>query len=542
MFRSIRPAAAGVGFLLIAAWPVEFSGQPFPPPLPAVRREVRIGVSGVPPLLDPAIALTGTVPLVSRQVFDTLVAYREHSTDIEPALATRWTVSRDGLAWSFTLREGVRFHDGSPLAAADVVASFTRHLRAEPSSGVPPPGVPPPAWGSLLRGVPGVIRTVQAIDARTVRFTLVQPYAPLLTVLAHPALGVVKTVSTPDGTARLVGTGPYRLVDAAPGLLTLEAAPAHWQRRPRSERLLFIEVSGDEQAEAGLDAGTLDVWLCPGPPRRPTGALSTTGLDVGYLAFQTEKEPFASKKIREAIAAAVDPGALGAALAGAAVPLQSYLPPGVWGRWEGFPVLGGHRDAVKTLLGEGGWTADTVPTLLVAEEAGPIDIRAVAQALRTMLATAGITVTVRAEPGSKVRAALQAGEHELVLAEARVSGGDPHLLLFPLSTGEGASKGPRPLSLSFYRNPRLDDVLVRASQLAFRVERARLYQRAQAMLADDLPWLPLYVRLIWVVVRPDVRGLRLHPTGFHRLDPVTVEAPAVPVPQETGGESRLPFP
>jgi ABC-type transport system substrate-binding protein len=67
-------------------------------------------------------------------------------------------------------------------------------------------------------------------------------------------------------------------------------------------------------------------------------------------------------------------------------------------------------------------------------------------------------------------------------------------------------------------------VLIRASQLSFRAERQRLYQRAQAMLADDVPWIPLYVRLLWGVVRPEVRGLRLHPSGLHRLNTVWLES------------------
>ena len=86
------------------------------------RRELRIGVPGVPTLLEPAAALDGPMPLIARQVFDTLVQYRQGSTDVEPALATRWAVSRDGLTWSFTLRNGVTFHDGTPLTAAEVVA------------------------------------------------------------------------------------------------------------------------------------------------------------------------------------------------------------------------------------------------------------------------------------------------------------------------------------------------------------------------------------------------------------------------------------
>src|SRR5687768_4566549 len=103
------------------------------------RRELRVGVAGIPAALEPATALEGARPLIARQVFDTLGAYREGSTEVEPALATRWSVSRDGLTWSFTLRNGVTFHDGTPLTATEVASSFTRSLKADP-------GTPATAW------------------------------------------------------------------------------------------------------------------------------------------------------------------------------------------------------------------------------------------------------------------------------------------------------------------------------------------------------------------------------------------------------------
>src|SRR2546421_4466101 len=198
-------------------------------PLPSVpapvtpRREVRIGVAGVPATLDPMAALEGPGPLVLRQVLDTLVAYRETSTDVEPALATRWTVSRDGLVWSFTLRDGVRFHDCTPLTAKEAAASFERWLKTEGR----PPGTAL-VWSSLLRGVPGVVKDVRAADARTLQFVLFQPYAPLLTVLAHPGFGIAKSAIAIDGSATLIGSGPYRLAEAAPGRMVLEAAAGHW--------------------------------------------------------------------------------------------------------------------------------------------------------------------------------------------------------------------------------------------------------------------------------------------------------------------------
>ncbi|PYN11703.1 MAG: hypothetical protein DME05_23635, partial [Candidatus Rokuibacteriota bacterium] len=315
------------------------------PPTQVVRRELRIGAPGVPSALDPGAALEGTSPLIARQVFDTLVAWREGSTEVEPALATRWNVSRDGLVWSFSLREGVKFHDGSPLTALEVAASFERQLRPETQGANK-------TWPALLRGAPGVVRAVRALNARTVEIVLVQPYAPLLTVLAHPGLAIAKPSQAADAPGRLIGTGPYRVVDASVGRLALEAMPGYWAGIPKSERLVFLDVSADDQAESELDSRSLDIWFPAGPPRRAEGALSTPGLRIGYLAFQTEKEPFSRRTLRQAVAAALDPAILGQTLERAAVPLQSFLPPGVWGRREGSPILGGSRTTVKALIKE----------------------------------------------------------------------------------------------------------------------------------------------------------------------------------------------
>src|SRR3989441_3610877 len=312
------------------------------------RRELRIGVPGVPGVLDPGSALEGTTPLIARQVFDTLVAWREGSTDIDPALATRWNASRDGLVWSFTLREGVRFHDGSPLTSLDVAISFERQLRPDVQTAGR-------AWPALLRGAPGVMKEVRAPNAGTVEIVLAQPYAALLTVLAHPGLAVAKYSTTADGAGRFVGTGPYRVVDASSGRLALEAVPGHWAGQPKSERLVFLDVSADDHAESELDARSLDVWFPAGPPRRNEGTPSAPGLRIGYLTFQTEKEPFSRKTLRQAVAAGLDPAILGLSLERAALPLQSFLPTGVWARREGSPILGGGRPTMRALARESRW-------------------------------------------------------------------------------------------------------------------------------------------------------------------------------------------
>jgi peptide/nickel transport system substrate-binding protein len=486
---------------------------------PAGRREIRVGVPGIPDSIEPGTAIEGAGVLIARQVFDTLVSYREASTDIDPSLATRWSVSRDGLIWSFTLRDNVHFHDGKALTAAEAVVSLERPLKV----GTRPAAA---AWTALLRGAPGVVREIRAAGPKTVQFILHQPYAPLLTVLAHPGFGIAREGSGGEGQSRLVGTGPYRITEATAGRIVIDAVPGHWAGPPRVERLVFLDVATDDHAEAEFDAKALDIWFPSGPPRRQQGALSIPGPRVGYLAFQTEREPFSRKTIRQSIAAGIDPGVLGVALGTAAVPLQSYLPAGVWARREGSPVLGGTRQTVAALLKQGQWPAGFTPTLLASAEGGSVDVGLVAEALRLSLETVDIPVKVRLEAPEVAAAARAAGDHDMALAEGSLVGGDPHLFLYPLSTSEGATRGRQAFNFSFYKNPRLDDMLIRASQLAFRPERQRLYQRAQAVLAEEMPWLPLYVRLQWGVARPEVRGLRLHPTGFHRLSTVTLEGPA----------------
>src|SRR5207302_1315191 len=170
----------------------------------------------------------------------------------------------------------------------------------------------------------------------------------------------------------------------------------------------------------------LDVWFPAGVPRRGDHALSVPGLRVGYLAFQTEKEPFARKPLRQAVAAALDPAVLAVTLGRAAVPLQSFLPPGVWARREGGPVLGGTRAQVRSLLLQGNWPKGATAAMLASSEPSVVNVPKLAEAIGLML-------------GAAVR------------------------------------------------------------------------------------WIPIYVRLVWAVTRPEVRNLRLHPTGLHRLNTVTLE-------------------
>jgi peptide/nickel transport system substrate-binding protein len=474
---------------------------------------LRIGLPSVPPSLDPAGALEGPVSVIARQLFDTLVQYREGASDIEPGLATQWSVSRDGLTWTFRLRDGVRFHDGTVLTAQHVVESLERVVRPN-APHAPNPNAAP----RLVRGAPGVIKEIRAVDARTLQIGLLLPYAPLPAALAHPAFSIV--LAGRAGT-RWVGTGPFMLTEAGAGRVVLDAHAGYWAGTPRSTRLAFLETVDDARGEALLEAQGLDVLLLAGAPSHPAGALSVPSWRVGYLALETEHEPFSREKVRKAVAAALEPGTLAPAIGSAGVPLLSFLPLGVWARRDGSPVLEANPAKAKRLLAEAGFPRGTSAGLLVGDDGGRrVDPARVAEAIRASLAGVGISAPVQTESVETALELARSGQHQMALLEARVEAGDPHFLLYPLSSSEGASKGPGAVNMSFYRNRTLDDLLIRASQVSFRPERQRLYVRAQAVLADEVPWVPLYVRLHWALVRPAVRNLRLHPSGNPRFDRV----------------------
>lgn len=508
----MRSNLARVAALVTLALLAPFDGA-------AAQGILRVGVPTLPTTLDPALAADASAGLLARQVFDTLLQYREGSSDVEAGLALQWQVSRDGLAWSFRLRDGVRFHDGTPLTASDVATSLERLLF--PGAAHAPSANP--VVPRLLRGAPGVVKGIKVPDARTVQITLNLPYAPLLTVLAHPALSIVRVSTGSDGSKRWLGTGAFLLAEAAPGRVVLEANPAYWGGAPRSSRVVFLEQGEDARAAAELDARALDLYVPAGAPARMSGALAVAGWRIGYLALHAEREPFLRKRIRQGVAAALDPAALAPVLEPYAVPLTTPLPPGVWGHQPGGKPPDNRVETARRLLVEGGALRAISVALMVAPLAPPLDGARLGEALRETLAPGGVNLTVTAvTPETALRLA-QNGEHQMVLAEAQVDGGDPHLLLYPLSTTEGARKGALAWNLSFYRNPRLDDLLIRGSQLSGRIERQRVYARAQTLLAEEAAWLPLYTRLHWVVARPEVRNLRLHPSGFHRLDRVLVE-------------------
>jgi peptide/nickel transport system substrate-binding protein len=509
-WAGLASALLALGGLALASGPAGGDAE--------VAGELRVGVTRLPDTLDPAAPPTPSSLAIGRQVFQGLVEVGDRG-DIAPGLATRWTVSRDGLTWTVHLRPDVQFHDGTPLTADAVAASLARHLGSEE------PDAPADAWVRLFRGRGALIREVRRGPGGEVQLQLSQPFSPLLAVLAHPALAI----GLPQSGSRVpfLGTGPYRVAEWDGGRLVLEATSL--ASAPGVARVVFTEVADDAAAFAELGPnGGLDLHF----PRTPPAwgglglqVLSAPAWRTGYLALRSDQGLLARKPIRQAVSLALDPALTGPALGRAARPHAALLPPGAWAGRPASPPLHDPTRA-RRLLADGQALGATV-TLLVPELEGELEMAGLAEAIRLSLAVAGLTVTVRTEAGDRYLRALRQGESELALHEVAFAVNDPHFALRGLLASDGAVWGSAS-NVAFYRSPVVDGLLLRAGQVAFRPERLRLYQRLMTQVADDLPYLPLYVRLQWAVARPGVRGLHLDPAGRHRLDRVRVEPPAAP--------------
>ena len=170
---------------------------------------------------------------------------------------------------------------------------------------------------------------------------------------------------------------------------------------------------------------------------------------------------------------------------------------------------------------------DPTLTLLASDQVSGPEAAGIAEAIRVSLGAAGFRVRVRLEAPDAAGAAARQGAAELTLHEETLEVNDPDVFLRRLLATDGATPGSA-TNVAFLRSPLVDGMLVRASQLGFRPERFRLYQRLQALLAEELPYVPLYVRLQWMVARPEVRGVRLDPGGLHRLERMGLEPPPAP--------------
>lgn len=513
--------------------PTAVPDEPVPTPAPpAPGGSVTRALTTEPTGLDPAGAQGSGQNVVLPYLFDTLVA-QDFENNIQPLLAEEWEVSEDAKSIYFTLKEGVTFHDGTPLDAAAVVASFERLRDPEMKS----------PMAASLNG----ITAIEAVDARTVRFLFEEPSATFFSTITSPYAGIVSPAAVAAAGEQFaqqpVGSGPFKLRSWEPGVaITLERNEAYaWAPptvknpgAPYLETAVFKVVPDAATQLAAFQAGEVDflflnqpdhITRMRGDSRVVLEPLNLNGLT--YMGFNTAKAPFDDLRVRQALSHAVDKAAIvEAALGGegapAFAPMATTLP--------GFdPALAagelGYDPAkAEALLAEAGfakgddgvWAKDGAPlalTLLTYTRAPNQDVATVIQA---QLKAAGVPVEIQQLDAPAAGKAAVEGAYDLLLW--RYDWNDPDVLSVNLHSQRIGST-----NRVFYSNPALDALLTEATHELDARARARLYVEAQKLIMADAPWQPLYTPVDMLAFSPRLEGVRIGAMGRVLLNDVTVK-------------------
>lgn len=474
--------------------------------------------------LDPALENDGESFKVCDNLYETLVTYAEETTEIRPLLARSWEISPDRLTWTFHLRTGVRFHDGTPFNAQAMLFSLGRQFwvdhpfhRVEGTYKY---------WKDM--GMDEIVADLQAVDDSTFVIRLKEPNAPFLSNLAMNFCAAV----SPTAVARYrgdffknpVGTGPFRLVEwRKDERLVLARFEEYWGERPLLDQLVFKPMQEASVRFLELRQGTIQGLDALTPEYLESirsdpnlQLLTQPGMNVGYLAMNLDRPPFDNRLVRLAVNHAVDKQSLVDNLyGGLAVPAKNPIPPTMWGYNDRIEEYAFDPERARALLREAGFPNgfDTELWAMPAPRPYMPQPDKIAQAIQAQLERVGIRARIVQWEWGTYLDKVSNGDHPMALLGWVGDNGDPDNFLYVLLDLAAATKPAQ--NIAFYRSQELHDLLVAARRSADPGERARLYAQAQEVVHRDAPWVPLVHATQTMAFQRRVHGFTLHPTGSH---------------------------
>jgi ABC-type transport system substrate-binding protein len=473
--------------------------------------------------LDPAIGYDWQNWSMIKSLFDSLMDYVPGTTDLRPGLAESYTMSEDGLTYTFKLRPGVLFHNGREMTAEDVKYSLDRVTN--PATQSPGAGF----FGSIagfaeaMDGSATGLSGVTVIDPLTVQIQLSRPDATFLHVMALNFSSVVPKEAVEaagDDFGKLpVGTGAYSLAEWTIGQrLVFAKNPNYWREGIPYLDTVTFEV-GQEPVVALLRLQNGEVDL-PGdgiPPAKFTEVMADPAqaaevveggqLQTGYITLNVTIPPFDNVAVRQAVNMAINKDRIVQIINGRAVPANQPLPPSMPGYTEGYAGYAFDPEAAKAMLAEAGF-ADGFETDLYVMNTDPNP--RIAQAIQQDLAAIGITANIQSLAQANVIEAGGAGTAPMIW-----SGGmawiadfpDPSNFYGPILGCAGAGEGG--WNWSKYCNEELDAMAVAADSMddpAMMADRMKLWSDVYMGVMEDAPWVPVFNEQRFTMRSPRMGG------------------------------------
>ncbi|MED4957390.1 ABC transporter substrate-binding protein [Paenibacillus macerans] len=486
-----------------------------------------VGRGGDSSSLDPAIVTDGESLKITHQIFDSLLEYKEGTTEVQPSLAEEWTVSEDGLKYTFKLRQGVKFHDGTDFNADAVVFNFTRW--SDPKSEYKFEGDSFDYYDSMF-GPDGkrVIKEVKAIDDNTVEFTLNQPQAPFLQNLAMTSFGIASPTAIKEKKENFknepVGTGPFVFKEwKRNDSITLDKNPNYWKEGlPKLNKVIVRSIPDNSARFNALQSGEIDLMEDLTPDDLATlesnpdlQKITRPSNNVGYVGFNLKKEPFNDVKVRTALSYAVNKqGIIDAFFAGQAEPAKNPMPPSLWGYNDSIQDYEYDLEKAKQLLAEAGYPNGlpgeyTFYAMPVSRPYMP-DGKKVAEVIQADFEKIGVKVNIESPEWATYLDDAQAGEKDdLFMLGWQGDNGDPDNFLYTLLDKDAIPSN----NYSYYANDELHELLKQAQVETEQTKREELYKKAQEIIKADAPWIPLVHTTPLLAAKANVKGYVASPTG-----------------------------
>jgi peptide/nickel transport system substrate-binding protein len=499
--RGIIASVAIAASLLLAGCSASAAVQPSSAPV-AIKDggNLRAALTGEPDVLDPATSSIYTGAQVYEGIFSKLIDV-DASGAFVPDLASSWT-QVDPLTWTFTLVDGVAFHNGEKFTAQDVVYTFKRILD--------------PATASAYAGLYAQIASVEAVDPSTVTFHLKSAFGAFLTNLAtNGEIVNKKAIETLDAAREPVGTGPFEFVEWVQGdHITVKKNPNYFKAvKPHLDTITFKFLPVDQSRIDALSAGEVD-WA-DAVPLQMVPALSAdprftyvTSKVAGipdYLAMNTTQAPFNDPKVRQAVALAINRADIRdvAYLGTGELGLEEVPTGSSW--YDETGIFAAKQDvaAAKKLLSDAGYpNGFSVEYLGLAQYP---ELLKTGQVIRDELKAVGIDMTINAVDVSVWYDAFSTGKYKLTSAyQERTIDPDNFYSLVIKSGG--------PLNTSGYSNPTVDALIDQAAATDDVAMRKDLYRQVRSTMTQDAPLVFTHYETLNYLMNKNVTGSNITPT------------------------------
>jgi len=464
-----------------------------------------------PQNLDPAVTIDNNDWTVTYPAYQRLLQYKtaggKGSTDVEGDLAAGWTVSPDQLVWTFQLKPGQKFDDGSQVNADAVKWSFERlvQIGQGPSEAFPKDMV------------------VNAVDPMTVRFTLKTPFAPFLYTLANDGAGIVNPaiakLHPEDGgkawlAGNTAGSGPYKLDHWQKGQQLVLVPNGYYGGPKPAFKRVTVKISG-ESATRRLQLTLGDVDIAESLPIDQLTALKQEhkvavneypSLRVTYLYLNNSKAPLNQVDLRRAISWAVDyQGMVSGILGGGGKQMRGPIPEGLWGYDPNAMQYSQNSAKAKAALAQ---VRDKPQSLDFLYSVNDPNWEAIALSVQSSLAQMGIQVKLEKLANATMRDRVGQGNYDIAIGNWSPDFADPYM--FMNYWFESDKKG-LPGNRSYYSNPQVDALLKKAVSVPDQAQRTVDYRAAEKIVIGEAAYVYLFQKNYQVAMNKDVTGFVYNP-------------------------------